>query len=173
MTNAKPFVLVDGSSYLFRAYHALPPLSNSRGEPTGAVVGVVNMLRKLVDEQAPDLMAVVFDAPGPGFREALYPAYKANRPPTPDDLRAQIEPLLQVVEALGLPVLRVSGVEADDVIATLALQAVDQGLDCLIATGDKDLAQLVSERIILVDTMNDRVLDRPGVLEKFWRVSNR
>lgn len=167
MTNAKPFVLVDGSSYLFRAYHALPPLSNSRGEPTGAVVGVVNMLRKLVDEQAPDLMAVVFDAPGPGFREALYPAYKANRPPTPDDLRAQIEPLLQVVEALGLPVLRVSGVEADDVIATLALQAVDQGLDCLIATGDKDLAQLVSERIILVDTMNDRVLDRPGVLEKF------
>lgn len=167
MTNAKPFVLVDGSSYLFRAYHALPPLSNSRGEPTGAVVGVVNMLRKLVDEQAPELMAVVFDAPGPGFREALYPAYKANRPPTPDDLRAQIEPLLQVVEALGLPVLRVSGVEADDVIATLALQAVDQGLDCLIATGDKDLAQLVSERIILVDTMNDRVLDRPGVLEKF------
>jgi DNA polymerase-1 len=111
MSKVKPLVLVDGSSYLFRAYHALPPLSNSKGEPTGAVVGVINMLRRLVDEYAPELMAVVFDAPGPTFRDDLYPAYKANRPPMPDDLRAHIEPLHQIVAALGLPLLRVPGVE--------------------------------------------------------------
>ncbi len=167
MPDPKPLVLVDGSSYLFRAFHALPPLSNSRGEPTGAIVGVVNMLRRLVDDYRPDYLAVVFDAPGRTFREDIYPAYKANRPPMPDELRAQVEPLHAVVRAMGLPLLMVPGVEADDVIGTLAIRAARQGMPVLISTGDKDLAQLVGDGITLINTMVDQVLDREGVIAKF------
>ncbi len=167
MTTEKPFILVDGSAYLFRAYHALPPLTNSKGEPTGAVVGVINMLRKLLDEYRPEHMAVVFDASGPTFRDQIYSEYKANRPPMPDDLRAQIEPLHRIVEAMGLPLLRIPGVEADDVIGTLAVQAHAQGLSTLISTGDKDMAQLVNEQITLINTMSNTVLGPDGVKEKF------
>ena len=162
-----PFILVDGSSYLFRAYHALPPLTNSRGEATGAILGVVNMLRKLIDEYHPEYMAVVFDAPGGSFRNEIYDQYKANRPPMPDDLREQIEPLHRIVEAMGLPLLIVPGVEADDVIGTLATQASSRGMETLISTGDKDLAQLVDEHTTLINTMNDTRLDRDAVIEKF------
>ncbi len=167
MTPRKRLVLVDGSSYLFRAYHALPPLTNSRGEATGALVGVVNMLRKLMDEQKPDYMAVVFDAPGKTFRNDLYPEYKANRPPMPEELREQIEPLHRIVRALGLPLICESGVEADDVIGALAVRAEAQGLEVVVSTGDKDLAQLVTEHITLVNTMSDTVSDRAGVEAKF------
>jgi len=166
MADPKPLILVDGSSYLFRAYHALPPLTNSRGEPTGAIVGVVNMLRKLIDAYRPELMAVVFDAPGKTFRDDLYPDYKAHRPPMPDELRAQIEPLHAVVRAMGLPVLIVPDVEADDVIGTLAVQAAAAGVPTLISTSDKDLAQLVDDHVTLVNTMTDQVLDRAGVIDK-------
>ncbi len=167
MASDTPFILVDGSSYLFRAYHALPPLTNSRGEATGAIVGVVNMLRKLISEYQPTHMAVVFDAPGGTFRNEMYDQYKANRPPLPDDLREQIEPLHRIVEAMGLPLLMVPGVEADDVIGTLATQASQQGMHTLISTGDKDLAQLVDDHVTLINTMNDSRLDRQGVLDKF------
>lgn len=167
MSSDKPFILVDGSSYLFRAYHALPPLTNSRGEPTGAVVGVVNMLRKLVDEYAPAYMAVVFDAKGPTFRDEMYAEYKANRPPMPDDLRCQIEPLHRIVEAMGMPLLEIPGVEADDVIGTLAAQAAEQGMGVLISTGDKDMAQLVNERVALINTMSNTIMGPDGVVEKF------
>jgi DNA polymerase-1 len=160
-------VLVDGSSYLYRAFHALPPLTNSKGEPTGAVLGVLNMLAKLQKELAPSLVAVVFDAPGKTFRDELFAEYKAHRPPMPDDLRAQIAPLVEAVEALGLPLLRVTGVEADDVIGTLARRAADEGLRVVISTGDKDMAQLVNERVSLVNTMTDTRLDRAGVKIKF------
>jgi len=166
MAEPKPLILVDGSSYLFRAYHALPPLTNSRGEPTGAIVGVVNMLRKLIDAYRPELMAVVFDAPGKTFRDDLYPDYKAHRPPMPDELRAQIEPLHAIVRAMGLPVLIVPDVEADDVIGTLAVQAAAAGVPTLISTSDKDLAQLVDDHVTLVNTMTDQVLDRAGVIDK-------
>ncbi|RTZ74603.1 MAG: DNA polymerase I [Gammaproteobacteria bacterium] len=160
-------ILVDGSSYLFRAFHALPPLTNSKGEPTGAIVGVVNMLRKLIREYQPKYMAVVFDAPGKTFRDELYEAYKANRPPAPEELKAQIPLLHQIVEAMGLPLLVIDGVEADDVIGTLARQAAEKGMQVLISTGDKDMAQLVSDRVTLIDTMTDRVLDPQGVEQKF------
>lgn len=140
MAKSYPLVLVDGSSYLFRAYHALPKLTNSKGEATGALVGVLNMLRKLIDEYRPEYLAVVFDAKGKTFRNRLYPAYKANRPPMPADLREQIEPLHAVIRAMGLPLLAVPDVEADDVIGTLARRAAEQGLSTLISTGDKDLA---------------------------------
>jgi len=160
-------VLVDGSSYLFRAFHALPPLTNSRGEPTGAVVGVINMLRKLIDEYQPAHIAVVFDAKGPTFRNELYTEYKANRPPMPDDLRLQIEPLHEIIQAMGLPMLVIPGVEADDVIGTLATQATAHGMSTVISTGDKDLAQLVNEQVTLINTMNDSKLDREGVIAKF------
>ncbi|CAK0777097.1 DNA polymerase I [Gammaproteobacteria bacterium] len=160
-------VLVDGSSYLFRAFHALPPLANSRGEPTGAVFGVVNMLRKLFAERSPERFAVVFDAPGPTFRDNLYPAYKANRPAMPGELVAQIEPLHDLVRAMGFPLIMMEGVEADDVIATLATQARAQGLTTVIVTGDKDFAQLVDEHITLFDTMKNVAMDRSGVIAKF------
>ncbi len=160
-------VLVDGSSYLYRAFHALPPLTNSKGEPTGAVLGVLNMLAKLQKELAPSLVAVVFDAPGKTFRDELFAEYKAHRPPMPDDLRAQVAPLVEAVEALGLPLLRVAGVEADDVIGTLARRAAEEGLRVVISTGDKDMAQLVNERVSLVNTMTDTKLDRAGVKIKF------
>jgi DNA polymerase-1 len=160
-------VLVDGSSYLYRAFHALPPLSNSRGEPTGAVLGVLNMLNRMLREQDPQHLAVVFDAPGRTFRDDLFAEYKAQRSPMPDDLRAQVEPLIAAVEALGLPLLRIPGVEADDVIGTLACRAARSGQPVLISTGDKDMAQLVDERITLVNTMTNSTLDRAGVKAKF------
>ncbi|MEY2855214.1 MAG: hypothetical protein RL030_2346, partial [Pseudomonadota bacterium] len=162
-----PLVLVDGSSYLYRAFHALPPLTNSRGEPTGAVLGVVNMLQRFAKDQAGSPVAVVFDAPGKTFRDELFAEYKAHRPPMPDDLRSQIEPLLQIVKALGLPLLRVPGVEADDVIGTLARRAAAAGRPVVISTGDKDMAQLVDDRITLVNTMTNTRMDRDGVKAKF------
>jgi DNA polymerase-1 len=167
MTQRPDLVLVDGSSYLYRAFHALPPFSNSRGEPTGAVFGVLNMLNKFLKDYDPARIAVVFDAPGKTFRDDLFAEYKAHRPPMPDDLRSQIEPLLQAVKGMGLPILRESGVEADDVIGTLACAAAGQELNVLISTGDKDMAQLVSEHITLINTMSGTVLDRAGVKAKF------
>ena len=167
MTKTSPFILVDGSSYLFRAFHALPPLSNSRGEPTGATVGVINMLRKLIADYRPTHMAVVFDAPGKTFRDELYSEYKANRPPMPEELREQIEPTLEIIRAMGLPLLIVEGVEADDVIGTLAHQATAQGIETLVSTGDKDMAQLVNPHVTLVNTMSDTVMNEAGVVEKF------
>jgi DNA polymerase-1 len=164
---ARKLLLVDGSSYLYRAFHALPPLSNSKGEPTGAVLGVINMLNKLMKEESPDRVAVVFDAPGRTFRDELFDQYKAHRAPMPDDLRAQLPPLLEAVAALGLPLLRVAGVEADDVIGTLAVQGAAAEFDVLISTGDKDMAQLVDSRISLVNTMSNTRLDRAGVKAKF------
>ncbi len=165
--NAPDLVLVDGSSYLYRAFHALPPLSNSRGEPTGAIFGVLNMLNSFLHTFAPARIAVVFDAPGRTFRDDLFAEYKAHRPPMPDDLRAQIEPLLATVQLLGLPVLRIPGVEADDVIGTLARNAAQHGLKVLISTGDKDMAQLVNEDIRLINTMSGSKYDRDAVKAKF------
>ncbi|TLZ16121.1 MAG: DNA polymerase I, partial [Gammaproteobacteria bacterium] len=167
MTRSPDLVLVDGSSYVYRAFHALPPLSNSRGEPTGAVLGVLNMLLKFLKDYQPRRIAVVFDAPGKTFRDELFTEYKAHRPSMPDDLRAQIGPLLEIIEAQGLPLLRVPGVEADDVIGTLARRAAQAGQTVLISTGDKDMAQLVDGSITLVNTMNNTVLDRDAVKAKF------
>ena len=160
-------VLIDGSSYLYRAFFALPPLTNSSGQPTGAVHGVLSMLLKFLRDFEPPHIAVVFDAPGKTFRDELFAEYKANRPPMPDDLRAQTEPLLEAVEGLGLPLLRIGGVEADDVIGTLAVRAARAGQQVLISTGDKDMAQLVNDHITLVNTMSNSVLDRAGVKAKF------
>jgi DNA polymerase-1 len=165
--DTKPLVLIDGSSYLYRAFHALPPLTNSAGAPTGALLGVLNMLYRLLDEEAPEQMAVVFDASGKTFRDELYDQYKANRPPMPDELRAQIEPLLDAIDAMGLPLLRIAGVEADDVIGTLVREQLDAGGDVLVSTGDKDMAQLVTDGVRLVNTMSDTTLDRDAVVAKF------
>ncbi len=162
-----PLILVDGSSYLFRAFHALPPLTNSKGQPTGAVFGVINMLRKLRETYQPARMAVVFDAKGKNFRHAMYADYKANRPPMPEELRSQIQPLHELVEALGFPLIVVPDVEADDVIGSYARQAAEKKIDTLISTGDKDLAQLVNPHITLINTMNNVVMDEAGVMEKF------
>jgi DNA polymerase-1 len=164
-----PVVLVDGSNFMYRAFHvpALARLSNSNGQPTGVLYGVINMIAKLYEAYKPDKMAVVFDAKGKTFRNDIFPEYKAHRPPMPDDLRAQIEPLHQLIKLLGLPILVIDGIEADDVMGTLARQATKHGIDTLIATGDKDMAQLVSDHVKLVDTMKDRVMDREGVVEKF------
>jgi len=162
-----PLVLIDASGWLFRAYHALPPLSNPRGEPTGAIFGMVNMLKRLQKDYAPEHIAVVFDAPGKTFREAIYPAYKANRDATPPDLLHQWPIIVDMVKAMGLPTLSVSGVEADDVIGTLARIGEAAGHEVLIVTSDKDMAQLVNERVKLVDTMKNRVMDPAGVVEKF------
>ena len=167
MAQRPDLVLVDGSSYLYRAFHALPPFSNSRGEPTGAVFGVLNMLNKFLKDYEPERIAVVFDAPGKTFRDELFAEYKAHRPPMPDDLRSQIEPLFEAVRGMGLPILREAGVEADDVIGTLACEAAKQNLSVLISTGDKDMAQLVSPLITLINTMSGTVLDREGVKNKF------
>ncbi len=167
MSSSRPrLVLIDGSSYLYRAFHALPPLTNSAGEPTGALFGVVNMLRATLKDK-PDFAAFVQDAPGPTFRDDLYAEYKANRAAMPDDLRAQIEPMLAIVGALGFPILRVAGVEADDVIGTLARRAVDTGIEVTVSTGDKDFAQLVVPGIVLVNTMTNTTLDEAGVFAKF------
>ena len=173
MGKPKSLLLVDGSSYLYRAYHALPPLTTSQGEPTGAIHGVLSMLHKLIRDEQPELIAVVMDAPGKTFRDELYAEYKANRPPMPDDLRQQVEPLVEAIEALGLPLIRIGGVEADDVIGTLATEAAKGKLSTVISTGDKDMAQLVSDRITLLDTMprgtnrEPRAMDAKGVFEKF------
>ncbi|UCH38448.1 MAG: DNA polymerase I [Gammaproteobacteria bacterium] len=163
----KKLVLVDGSSYLFRAYHGLPQLTSPSGHPTGAIYGVLNMLRKLIRDEQPDRVAVVFDAKGKTFRNDIYPEYKANRPPMPDDLRVQIEPLHQIIEAQGLPLISIEGVEADDVIGTLSRQATEEGYEVLISTGDKDMAQLVNARVRLVNTMNNHFMDEAAVVEKF------
>ncbi len=168
MSSARTLVLVDGSSYIYRAYYGLPvQLSNSRGEPTGAILVVVNMLTKLLKDYAPELIAVVFDAPGRTFRDELFAEYKAHREPMPDDLTRQIEPTLSIVTALGLPLLRMEGVEADDVIGTLACRASRLDIRVVISTGDKDMAQLVDERISCVNTMTGTTLDRAGVKAKF------
>ena len=167
MPTSPDLVLVDGSSYVYRAFHALPPLTNSRGEPTGAVYGVLNMLLKFVKDYQPQCIAVVFDASGKTFRDELFAEYKANRPPMPDDLRSQIKPLLEIIEAQGLPILRIEGVEADDVIGTLACRASKAGKSVLISTGDKDMAQLVDGSITLINTMSNSTLDRAGVKAKF------
>ncbi|WP_340611750.1 DNA polymerase I [Xenorhabdus bharatensis] len=162
-----PLILVDGSSYLYRAYHAFPPLTNSAGEPTGAMYGVLNMLRSLIMQYRPSHVAVVFDAKGKTFRDELFAEYKSHRPPMPDDLRDQIEPLHNMVRAMGLPVLVVPGVEADDVIGTLALQAEKEGRSVLISTGDKDMAQLVTPNITLINTMTNTILGPDEVTEKY------
>ena len=162
-----PFILVDGSSYLFRAFHGLPPLTNSKGQDTGAIYGVVNMLKSLIKQYNPTHMAVIFDAKGKTFRDDIYKEYKANRPPMPDELRSQIEPLHTIIKAMGLPVIVESGVEADDVIGTLAKHATEKGIDTLISTGDKDMAQLVNEHVTLINTMTNQVMDVEGVNTKF------
>jgi len=162
-----PIVLVDGSSYLYRAFHALPPLTTSNGQPTGAIKGVLNMLKRLIKDYPDSPMAVVFDAPGKTFRDELFEAYKSHRPPMPDDLRSQVAPLHACVKALGLPLLCIEGVEADDVIGTLARRATEAGRDAVISTGDKDMAQLVNAHITLVNTMKDETLDVEGVKAKF------
>lgn len=167
MTQTAPLILVDGSSYLYRAYHAMPPLTNSDGESTGTIYGVINMLRKLIRDYKPEHMAVVFDAKGKTFRNDLYAEYKATRPPMPDDLREQIAPIHEIVNAMGLPLLCVDNVEADDVIGTLAKQATAAGIETVISTGDKDMAQLVSEHVTLVNTMNNSKTDIAAVQEKF------
>lgn len=162
-----PFILVDASSYFFRAFHALPPLSNSKGQPTGAVYGVINMIRSLLKDYDPRYIAIVFDTKGKTFRDDLYPEYKANRPPMPDELSAQFAPLVEIIEAMGLSLLVIEGVEADDVIGTLARQAANQGINTLISTGDKDLAQLVNDKITLVNTMSDKITTPEAVIEKY------
>ena len=167
MDTTTPLILVDGSSYLYRAYHALPPLTNSKGKPTGAVKGVINMMRRLQKDYPDSTHVVVFDAKGKTFRDEIYTEYKANRPPMPDDLREQIAPIHQIIEAMGMPMLIIDGVEADDVIGTLAVQATAAKQAVVISTGDKDIAQLVNEHITLINTMNNSAMDREGVIEKF------
>ena len=169
MTDSKkpPFILVDGSSYLFRAFHGLPPLTNSKGQDTGAIYGVVNMLKSLIRQYNPTHMAVIFDAKGKTFRDDIYEEYKANRPPMPEELRSQIEPLHTIIKAMGLPLIVESGVEADDVIGTLACRATEHGIDTLISTGDKDMAQLVNENVTLINTMTNQIMDIEGVNTKF------
>ncbi|MAD09644.1 MAG: DNA polymerase I [Alteromonas oceani] len=162
-----PFILVDGSSYLFRAFHGLPPLTNTKGQDTGAIYGVINMLKSLIKQYSPTHIGVVFDAKGKTFRDDIYPEYKANRPPMPDELRSQIAPLHEIIKAMGLPLIIEDGVEADDVIGTLARQASEQGIDTLISTGDKDMAQLVNEHVTLINTMNNQLMDVQGVQDKF------
>ncbi|MCK5889126.1 MAG: DNA polymerase I, partial [Methylococcales bacterium] len=169
MPNQSPkhLVLVDGSSFLFRAYHAVPPLTNPKGEPTNAIYGVANMLRKLMADHKTDYFTVVFDAPGKTFRHDMYDDYKANRPPMPDDLRVQIEPLHHLIRAMGLPLIMETGVEADDVLGALAQYAAKQGFDVVISTGDKDMAQLVNDQITLENTMSKTTMDSQGVEDKF------
>ncbi|MGF2735396.1 DNA polymerase I [Marinobacter sp. DUT-1] len=162
-----PVVLVDGSSYLFRAYHALPPLTNSKNHPTGAIKGVISMIRRLEQDFPGSKMVVVFDAKGKTFRHEMYEEYKANRPPMPEDLGMQIEPIHEIVRAMGLPLLIVPEVEADDVIGTLANEATSKGIDVVVSTGDKDMAQLVSDHVTLINTMTETRMDRDGVVEKF------
>ena len=165
--NTAPTVLVDGSSYLFRAFHGLPPLLNSKGHPTGAIKGVISMLRRLQLDYPDSKLVIIFDAKGKNFRHEMFPEYKANRPPMPDDLRCQIEPIHQIIRAMGLPLIIIPGVEADDVIGVLAKQATDSKVDVVISTGDKDMAQLVTEHVTLLNTMTNVAMDADGVIEKF------
>ena len=167
MPNNTPIILIDGSSYLYRAFFACPPLTNAKGEPTGAIFGVINMIRSLINQYNPTHIAVVFDAKGGSFRNEIYSEYKATREAMPENLRPQIEPIHTILKAMGLPLLCIEGVEADDVIGTLARQAERENLDVLISTGDKDMAQLVSDKITLINTMNNSVLDPKGVMDKF------
>ena len=167
MSTENTLYLVDGSSYIYRAYHALPNLTNSAGEPTGALLGVANMLRRLLNDAESENIAVVFDAKGPTFRHEMYARYKANRPPMPLELRQQIEPIHELVRLMGFPLIQVAGVEADDVIGTLASRAAAEKIDCVISTGDKDMAQLVNDRVSLVNTMTDTAMNADGVVEKF------
>lgn len=167
MTDHNPLILVDGSSYLYRAFHALPPLTNSKGLPTGAVKGVINMMRRLQKDYPNSTTAVIFDAKGKTFRDDIYSDYKANRPPMPDELRSQIQPIHDVIRAMGMPLISIEGVEADDVIGTYAVQATEKKQPVIISTGDKDMAQLVNDHISLVNTMTDAKLDREGVIAKF------
>ncbi|MCW8093464.1 DNA polymerase I [Alteromonas sp. ASW11-130] len=162
-----PFILVDGSSYLFRAFHGLPPLTNSKGQDTGAIYGVINMLKSLLKQYQPTHIAVVFDAKGKTFRDDIYSDYKANRPPMPQELGSQIAPLHEIIRAMGLPIIIEEGVEADDVIGTLAKDASEAGINTLISTGDKDMAQLVNEHVTLINTMTNQLMDIAGVNEKF------
>ena len=162
-----PFILVDGSSYLFRAFHGMPPMSNSQGQATHAIYGVINMLKSLLNTYQPTHIGVVFDAKGKTFRDDIYPEYKANRPPMPDDLRSQIAPLHAIIKAMGLPLLVEDNVEADDVIGTLCKKASAKGIPTLVSTGDKDMAQLVNEHVTLINTMTNVVMDPAGVVEKF------
>lgn len=170
---SSPLILIDGSSYFFRAFHALPPLTNSKGQPTGAIYGVVNMIKKLIKDYQPEELAVVFDAKGKTFRDEWYPEYKAHRPPMPQELSSQFAPLIELLEAMGIPILIIEGVEADDVIGTLATQATEQGVPVVISTGDKDMAQLVNEHISLINTMNNSTMDIEGVKEKFGVMPNQ
>jgi DNA polymerase-1 len=165
----KTLVLVDGSSYLFRAYHAMfnRPMQNSKGERTETILVVTNMLKKLIDAYPNAYFGVIFDAPGKTFRNDMYPEYKANRASMPEELREQIKPLHELIKAMGLPLVMESGVEADDVIGTLARQAEAAGLKVIISTGDKDIAQMVTENVSLINTMNNQWLDVDGVKEKF------
>ena len=167
MTEKAPLILIDGSSYLYRAFHALPPLTNSKGSPTGAVKGVVNMMRRLQKDYPNSTTVVIFDAKGKTFRDEIYSEYKANRPPMPDDLRSQIQPIHNIIKAMGMPLISIEGVEADDVIGTYALQAAKNQQSVIISTGDKDIAQLVNQHISLVNTMTDTYLDPEGVTAKF------
>ena len=167
MSATKPVILVDGSSYLYRAFYAMPPLTTASGQPTGAIYGVVNMLRRLVADYQPEIMVVVFDAKGKTFRDDIYKEYKSNRPPMPDDMRTQIDPLYDLVKCMGMPLVIVPGVEADDVIGTLAVQATAAGLNTIISTGDKDMAQLVNANVSLINTMTNTIMDESGVEEKF------
>lgn len=170
--NAKPFILVDGSSYLFRAYYALPSLTNSQGLPTGAIYGVINMLKRLLNDYGPEHIAVVFDPKGKTFRNELYAQYKANRSAMPDELSVQIKPLFEIITALGFPLIIKDGFEADDVIATLAKEAKQQSMAVLVSTGDKDLAQIVNDKVTLVNTMTNQLLDPDGVVKKFGVAPN-
>ncbi|MEN1729696.1 MAG: PIN domain-containing protein, partial [Pseudomonadota bacterium] len=167
MSQSETLCLVDGSSYVYRAFHALPNLSNAAGQPTGAIFGVANMLRRLIQARNPDRIAVIFDAPGKTFRHEMYPDYKANRPSMPSELRAQLAPLKDLIDAMGIERIEVEGVEADDVIATLSRQAEAAGMQVLISSGDKDLAQLVGDQVVLEDSMQDKRYDPAAVEEKF------
>src|SRR6056300_940142 len=168
MSDTKPpFILVDGSSYLFRAFHGMPPMSNSKGQETHAIYGVVNMLKSLLKTYNPTHIGVIFDAKGKTFRDDIYPEYKANRPPMPDELRSQIAPLHDIIKAMGLPLIVEPNVEADDVIGTLTKRATALGMHSLVSTGDKDMAQLVDEHVTLINTMTNTLMDVAGVHEKF------
>lgn len=167
MNKKAPLVLVDGSSYLYRAFHAMPRLTSTKGQETGAVRGVISMLRRMEKDFPDSPVAVIFDAKGKTFRDEIYAEYKANRPPMPDELRSQIEPIHSIIKAMGVPLIIIDGVEADDVIGTLAGQAIEQGIEVVVSTGDKDMAQLVNSHVTLVNTMNDTTMDPQGVQDKF------
>jgi DNA polymerase-1 len=165
--NNSPLIIVDGSSYLFRAFHGLPPLTNSNGHPTGAIFGVINMIGKLLEQYQNSQVAVIFDAKGKNFRHEMYPEYKAQRPPMPDDLACQIQPIHDIIKAFGIPLIMIDGVEADDVMGTLAHESTLAKRPILLSTGDKDMAQLVNEHVTLINTMTDKLMTPETVLEKF------